>query len=41
MSDVKEQNKRKQQFLNLNGIKVKMDGSWRSWSKEQRQDCQY
>ena len=25
MSDVKEQNKRKQQFLNLNGIKVKID----------------
>lgn len=28
MSDIKEQNKRKQQFLNLNGIKVKIDGSW-------------
>lgn len=25
--EIKEQNKRKQQFLNLNGIKVKVDGS--------------
>lgn len=35
MSDIKEQNKRKQQFLNLNGIKVKIDGSWGPWQEEQ------
>ena len=27
--------KRKQQFLNQNGIKVKIDGSWGSWQQEQ------
>ena len=32
---IKEQNKRKQQFLNLNGIKVKVDGSWGPWQEEQ------
>ena len=35
MSNVKEQNKRKQQLLNLNGIKVKIDGSWGPWQEEQ------
>ena len=33
--EIKEQNKRKQQFLNLNGIKVKVDGSWGPWQEEQ------
>lgn len=31
----KEYNKRKQQFLNQNGIKVKIDGSWGPWQQEQ------
>lgn len=31
----KELNKRKQQFLNANGIKVKIDGSWGPWQEEQ------
>ena len=35
MSDIKKQNKRKQQFLNLNGIKVKIDGSWGPWQEQQ------
>ena len=30
-----ELNKRKQQFLNLNGIKVKIDGSWGPWQEQQ------
>ena len=30
-----ELNKRKQQFLNANGIKVKIDGSWGPWQEEQ------
>ena len=29
-----EQNKRKQAFLNANGIKVKIDGSWGPWQQE-------
>ena len=33
--EIKEQNKRKQEFLNLNGIKVKVDGSWGPWQEEQ------
>ena len=31
----KEQNKRKQQFLNQNGIKVKINGSWGPWQEQQ------
>lgn len=31
----KEYNKRKQQFLNQNGIKVKIDGSWGPWQEQQ------
>lgn len=31
----KEYNKRKQQFLNQNGIKVKIDGSWGPWQQKQ------
>ena len=31
----KEYNKRKQQFLNQNGIKVKVDGSWGPWQEQQ------
>lgn len=31
----KEYNKRKQQFLNQNGIKVKINGSWGPWQEEQ------
>ena len=30
-----ELNKKKQQFLNLNGIKVKVDGSWGPWQQKQ------
>lgn len=30
-----EYNKRKQQFLNQNGIKVKVDGSWGPWQEQQ------
>lgn len=30
-----QQNLAKQQFLNLNGIKVKLDGSWGPWQEEQ------
>ena len=33
--EIKEQNKRKQEFLNLNGNKVKVDGSWGPWQEEQ------
>lgn len=33
--EIKEQNKRKQEFLNLNGIKVKVDGSWGPWQQKQ------
>ena len=29
-----EENKRKQEFLNQNGIKVKIDGSWGPWQQE-------
>ena len=35
MSDPKELNKRKQEFLRLNGVKVKVDGSWGPWQEEQ------
>lgn len=31
----KEYIKRKQQFLNQNGVKVKMDGSWGPWQEQQ------
>lgn len=31
----KEYNKRKQQFLNQNGVKVKIDGSWGPWQEQQ------
>ena len=31
----KEYNKRKQQFLNQNGIKVKIDGDWGPWQEQQ------
>lgn len=30
-----EKNKRKQQFLNQNGVKVKIDGSWGPWQEQQ------
>lgn len=30
-----EENKRKQEFLNQNGIKVKIDGSWGPWQQKQ------
>ena len=30
-----EQNKKKQEFLNQNGIKVKIDGSWGPWQQKQ------
>ena len=35
---IKEQNKRKQEFLNLNGIKVKVDGSQGPWQQQQWED---
>lgn len=35
MSNPKELNKKKQEFLRLNGISVKVDGSWRPWQEEQ------
>ena len=31
----KEYNKRKQQFLNQNGVNVKIDGSWGPWQEQQ------
>ena len=31
----KEENKRKQQFLKLNGVNVKVDGSWGPWQQQQ------
>ena len=31
----KEHNKRKQQFLNQNGVNVKIDGSWGPWQEQQ------
>ena len=30
-----EQNKKKQAFLNANGVKVKIDGSWGPWQQKQ------
>ena len=30
-----EQNKKKQEFLNQNGVKVKIDGSWGPWQQKQ------
>ena len=35
MSDPRELNKRKQEFLRLNGIDVKVDGSWGPWQEAQ------
>ena len=35
MSNPKELNKKKQEFLRLNGINVKVDGSWGPWQEEQ------
>ena len=33
-SEQYQENVRKQQFLNANGIKVKIDGTWGTWQEQ-------
>lgn len=35
MGNNREENKKKQEFLRLNGVNVKVDGSWGPWQEEQ------